>query len=97
WWPLSCVLLFVCGVVQMLVVSTSFSLVQLSVPDALRGRVVSIYMVAMRGGWPLGGLVAGAIADTFSASTAIIANGLVLIAVSGGLLLVGRGRSLRNI
>ena len=30
------------------------SLVQLIVPDHLRGRVVSIYMVAFRGGMPLG-------------------------------------------
>ena len=32
------------------------SLVQLIVPDHLRGRVVSIYMVAFRGGMPLGSL-----------------------------------------
>ena len=49
--------------------SISFSLLQLTVPDELRGRVVSIYMVALRGGWPIGGLVAGALADVFSAPT----------------------------
>ena len=35
------------------------SLVQLIVPDHLRGRVMSIYMVAFRGGMPLGSLAAG--------------------------------------
>ena len=35
------------------------SLVQLIVPDHLRGRVVSIYMVAFRGGMPLGSLASG--------------------------------------
>ena len=43
--------------------SMSFSLVQLTVPDELRGRVVSIYMVALRSGLPIGALVAGAFAD----------------------------------
>ena len=38
--------------------SMSFSIVQLAVPEELRGRVVSIYMVALRGGGPLGALVA---------------------------------------
>ena len=45
---LSLLLLFVCGMFFMAVFSISFSLVQLTVPDELRGRVVSIYMVALR-------------------------------------------------
>lgn len=97
WWPLSCLLLFICGIVFMLVFSASFSLVQMSVPDALRGRVVSIYMVAMRGGWPLGGLLAGAMADKLSPATALTVNGLALAALSAGILAVGRGRSLRQL
>ena len=64
--PLSLVLLFVGGMFFMALFSISFSLVQLTVPDELRGRVVSIYMVALRGGWPIGGLVAGALADKFT-------------------------------
>jgi MFS family permease len=97
WWPLSCVLLFLCGIVFMLVFSASFSLVQMSVPDALRGRVVSIYMVAMRGGWPLGGLLAGVMADKLSPSTSLTINGLALAALSAGILAIGRGRSLRQL
>ena len=62
----------------MAVFSISFSLVQLTVPDALRGRVVSIYMVALRGGWPIGGLVAGALADRFSAPHVMTVNGVLL-------------------
>ena len=73
--PLSLGLLFVCGMFFMAVFSISFSLVQLTVPDDLRGRVVSIYMVALRGGWPLGGLVAGALADRFTAPHVMAVNG----------------------
>src|SRR5262249_12657113 len=67
YYPLSLGILFIVGMAFMALFSISFSLVQLTVPDALRGRVVSIYMVALRGGWPLGGLVAGKLADSFSA------------------------------
>ena len=55
--------------------SISFSLLQMTVPNELRGRVVSIYMVALRGGGPIGGLVAGALADKFSASSVMAVNG----------------------
>jgi MFS family permease len=91
---LSLVLLFIGGILFMGLFSISFSIVQLTVPDALRGRVVSIYMVALRGGGPVGGLVAGAFADVFSASKVMAINGLVLALISGSLLLMKRARSL---
>ncbi len=43
------------------------SLVQLNAPNEMRGRVMSIYMVAFRGGMPLGSLVGGWIATLTSA------------------------------
>jgi predicted MFS family arabinose efflux permease len=43
--------------------SLTTSLVQLLVPDTMRGRVMSIYMVAFRGGMPLGALITGFLAD----------------------------------
>jgi MFS family permease len=95
--PLSVGLLFIGGILFMAVFSISFSIVQLTVPDELRGRVVSIYMVALRGGWPIGGLVAGALADQFSAPAVMIVNGLVLTLISIWILAVGRGRSLKDI
>ena len=85
--PLSLALLFLCGMLFMAVFSISFSIVQLTVPDALRGRVVSIYMVSLRSGWPLGGLVAGALADVFSAPAVIAVDALLLALVAGTLLL----------
>ena len=88
--PLSLLLVFLSGVASMTVFSMSFSLVQLTVPDELRGRVVSIYMVALRGGWPLGSLVAGALSDWFTAPTVVLVSGGVLAAVAASLL--GRRR-----
>ena len=91
---LSLGLLLVGGMFFMAVFSISFSLVQLTVPDELRGRVVSIYMVALRGGWPIGSLVAGATADRFSAPHVMVVNGLLLSIVAASLLLFRRGGAL---
>jgi hypothetical protein len=52
---------------------------------------VSIYMVALRGGGPIGGLVAGALADQFSTSSVMVVNGLVLAALAGWILVFRRG------
>ncbi|MEO7191600.1 MAG: MFS transporter [Vicinamibacterales bacterium] len=95
--PLSLVLLFLGGMFFMALFSISFSLVQLTVPDALRGRVVSIYMVALRGGGPIGGLAAGALADQFSASSVMAANGFLLAIIAGSLLFFKRGSSLNAV
>ena len=43
----------------MIVLSCIMSLVQLIAPNEMRGRVMSIYLVAFRGGMPLGSLVSG--------------------------------------
>ena len=89
--PISVVLIFITGICSMATLSMSFSLIQHTVPDQLRGRVVSIYMVALRGGLPLGGLVAGALADKFTVPTVITVSGLLLSLVAGSLLLRGKG------
>ena len=54
-------------------------------------------MVALRGGWPLGGLVAGFLADRFTAPNVMIVNGLLMSTIAASILLFGRGRSLREI
>ena len=93
---LSLGLLLVGGIFFMMVFSISFSLVQLTVPDQLRGRVVSIYMVALRGGWPIGSLVAGAMADKFTAPVVMGVNGLLLSLVAATLLLFWRKTALQR-
>jgi MFS family permease len=80
--PLSYVLLFASGVTLMIVVSCLMSLVQLIAPNEMRGRVMSIYLVAFRGGMPLGSLVSGYLASLRSAPVVIAFNGIALLAVS---------------
>jgi MFS family permease len=75
-------LLFVSGLTLMIVMSCITSLVQLIAPNEMRGRVMSIYLVAFRGGMPTGSLVSGYIASISSAPTVIAINGIALIGVS---------------
>ena len=52
------------------------------VTDAMRGRVMSIFMLAFRGGMPLGNLVAGYVAQRWSISLALAVNGALLATVA---------------
>ena len=79
---LSEILLFFTGVALMVVFSTVTSLVQLIAPNEMRGRVMSIYMLAFRGGMPLGSLVSGYFAKFFGAPVVIGVNGMLLVAVA---------------
>ena len=72
---LSNLLLFLDGAALIVVFSMTASLVQLIVPDHLRGRVMSIYMVAFRGGMPLGSLWGGYAASLTSAPYVLAING----------------------
>jgi MFS family permease len=71
----SSLLLFCAGACLLCVFSMTASLVQLIVPDHLRGRVMSIYMVAFRGGMPLGSLASGYAASLTSAPYVLALNG----------------------
>ena len=84
-------LLFLTGFALMMVFSTVTSLVQLIAPNEMRGRVMSIYMLAFRGGMPLGSLVSGWVATLTSAPTVLILNGILLSIVAAWFLLNNRG------
>jgi MFS family permease len=79
---LSDVILFLTGAALMVVFSTVTSLVQLIAPNEMRGRVMSIYMLAFRGGMPLGSLASGYLATFIGAPTVIGINGFLLIIVA---------------
>jgi MFS family permease len=87
---LNAILLFAAGGCMVMVFATLSSLVQLYAPNEMRGRVMSLYMVAFRGGMPLGSLVGGWLATLTSATTVLILNGILLSAVATGFLLKNR-------
>ncbi|MPZ18868.1 MAG: MFS transporter [Luteitalea sp.] len=76
------VLLFASGSAVIITSSLLTSLAQLVAPDHLRGRVMSIFMVAFRGGMPLGNLLSGTVASLTSAPLILAINGLVIVVVS---------------
>jgi MFS family permease len=93
---LSQALLFAGGAMLVTCFSLTTSLVQLLAPQELRGRVVSIYMVAFRGGSPLGGLISGwLVTQTGSAPYVLALNGALLTIVA--LIAMTRDHGLREI
>jgi MFS family permease len=93
---LSQLLLFLGGAMLITCFSLTTSLVQLLAPQELRGRVVSIYMVAFRGGSPLGGLISGWLVTALGSAPLVLAlNGALLTVVA--LVVLSRGHGLREI
>ncbi|GAC1435492.1 MAG: hypothetical protein NVSMB68_07620 [Thermoanaerobaculia bacterium] len=80
---------FFAGACIVAVVSLYSSLVQLTTTDAMRGRVMSIFMLAFRGGMPLGNLLAGWVAQRWSIGIALSVNGAVLALVALAFIIKG--------
>lgn len=88
---LNALLLFGAGACMIMVFATLSSLVQLNVPNEMRGRVMSIYLVAFRGGMPLGSLVGGWLATIAGAPAVLTMNGVLLGLAGAWFLFKGRG------
>ncbi len=78
----SCALLFLAGVALMAVSATITSLVQLNTSNEMRGRVMSVYNVAFRGGMPLGNLTTGWLVPLLTAPLVLAVNGVLLIGLA---------------
>jgi predicted MFS family arabinose efflux permease len=90
WLPLSYTMLVLVGVSMMGVFATVTSLVQLITTNEMRGRVMSVYNCAFRGGMPMGNLLSGWLVPIFTAPIVLGVNGLILILVAFYFLLVQR-------
>ena len=88
--PLSYCMLVVVGASMMSVFATVTSLVQLIITNEMRGRVMSVYNCAFRGGMPMGNLLSGWIVPIFTAPVVLSVNGLLLIVMALYFLLVQR-------
>ncbi|MGI8998980.1 MAG: MFS transporter, partial [Candidatus Limnocylindria bacterium] len=69
------------GLASMLMVNTINVTIQNSVPDVLRGRVMSLYVTVFAGTAPLGGLLAGGLAETFGAPFAFSIGATLAVGV----------------
>ncbi len=87
---LSFVLLFLCGASMIGVFTMVNSLVQLITTNEMRGRVVSAYNFAFRGGMPMGNLVTGVLVPKYTAPVVLAVNGALLVALGTYFLMAQR-------
>jgi MFS family permease len=76
------VLLFVTGFASITFMAACNTSVQLGAPDALRGRVMGLYLTISGGAFPVGAFVTGATAEVAGIRWALVVNG------GGGLLTI---------
>ncbi|MGC1645335.1 MAG: MFS transporter [Candidatus Sulfotelmatobacter sp.] len=88
--PLSYTMLVLVGASMMAVFATVTSLVQLIVTNEMRGRVMSVYNFAFRGGMPMGNLVSGWLVPAYTAPLVLAVNGFLLVLVALYFLMVQR-------
>ncbi|MEK6601369.1 MAG: MFS transporter [Candidatus Binatota bacterium] len=79
--PLALVILVAVGGCQIMFMATVNAMVQMTVPDALRGRVMSLYMLD-RGLMPAGSLMAGVTAHFIGAPATVSLMGLIVIVLA---------------
>jgi predicted MFS family arabinose efflux permease len=84
--------MFLAGWGMISMAATTNTTIQLTVPDVLRGRVMSVYTTVFAGSVPLGGLFAGTLASAFNAQVALGAGGAIALAAAAALILYRTGR-----
>ncbi len=86
--PLSMLLLAGLGASVLVAVNATNALLQQSVPDAWRGRVIALYSMSFAGTAPIGGLLAGSLGEHLGLALTLTLNGALIVAAG----LFGRWR-----
>ena len=89
---LAAVLLLIMGFCGILFMAGSNSTLQLTVPDELRGRVMSLHTLVFAGVTPIGSLLVGSVAETFGVRTSLVVSSSCGVASVLVLLLWWNGR-----
>jgi len=87
---LSCVMIFFAGAAMITVFASITSLVQAITEDNMRGRVMSVYNVAFRGGMPFGMLIVGKLIPIYTAPLTMSVVGVLTMLLGLYFLLVQR-------
>jgi MFS family permease len=88
--PASYIILVLVGASMMAVFATVTSLVQMIIKNEMRGRVMSVYNFAFRGGMPMGNLATSWLVPKFTAPIVLSINGILLALVAIYFLIVQR-------
>jgi MFS family permease len=78
--PGALALLAVAGCADVISAVFRSTIIQLAVPDALRGRLMGVQMAVVAGGPRIGDAESGAVADAFGITTSVVSGGLACIA-----------------
>jgi MFS family permease len=91
--PISLGLMFLAGWGLISMAATCNTMIQLAVPDVLRGRVMSVYTTVFAGSTPFGGIFSGGLAAIGGAPAALVVGGgiAVLAAIVGFFKMPGGG------
>jgi MFS family permease len=88
--PVALALMVLVGFGSILMAATGNATIQLSVPDHLRGRVMSVYTTVFSASVPIGGLAMGAVASVFGVPAAIAIGGALTLLIGAGAYAWGR-------
>jgi MFS family permease len=78
---LAAVALLAVGAAYIGVLAGLNTVVQLRAPEALRGRILSLYMLALGVIYPIGAIIQGAVADRVGLRTVVVGTAVLLLAV----------------
>ncbi|HXF51980.1 MAG TPA: MFS transporter [Dehalococcoidia bacterium] len=80
WFPVTVALLVLVGAAGTFFTATANTTLQLSAPDELRGRVMSLYMLLFAGSTPVGGYLTGRLAQHLGVPETVILEGSLCLA-----------------
>jgi MFS family permease len=84
WFPVAALVLFVVGAMQIAFLNGCNTIVQITVPDELRGRVMALYTMVFAGVTPFGAFLMGSVAEGAGVPAACATGGgLALLSVLG--------------
>ena len=92
---LAAIVLFLIGIMQIVFQNGCNTIVQVTVPDELRGRVMGVYMMVFAGATPLGASLIGIIAEGGGVPAACLVGGS--LALVGVLLQLARWRRAKHV
>ena len=91
WLPLTLLLLVALGIASIVFSSSANTRLQMSSPDELRGRVMSLYFLLFAGTTPIGGMLVGILAAHAGVQPTVVMLGMAcLLGVAGTALYVRR-------
>lgn len=81
------------GAAHLTMATTTNTTIQLLVIEAMRGRVMAMYLMVFTLGMPVGAVIQGPAADAFGPRTVVLMMGLGMLAVTAWLVVSGRART----